>query len=63
MQNMKLDGVFDGREKMQRQAWTRASGTMAGCNVYGYAAAAYTMGAQLLEKSWGFYSDPPPFHK
>ena len=28
MQNMKLDGVFDDREKMQRQAWTR--GELAG---------------------------------
>jgi hypothetical protein len=58
----KLNGVFDNRETMQREAWT--NGELAGR----WPAAMCTDMRQtltkwerkVLEKPWGAYPNPPP---
>ena len=59
----KLNGVFDNRETMQREAWI--DGRLAAqwpstmCATYLGAATLTLWERKTLEEKWGFYPNPP----
>ena len=65
MQDIKLNGVFDNRETMRREAWINGQlaaqwlSTVCGTQTLGETAMEWERKA--LEAPWGYYPNPPKY--